>query len=81
MAKGVSIQDVAGILGDTAATIERHYAKWTPERQARQDEASTSWFFSLSVLFFRPLSSCRELGFPCTYPIRIARKVRCAQAE
>jgi integrase len=39
MAKGVSIQDVAGILGDTAATIERHYAKWTPERQARQDEA------------------------------------------
>jgi site-specific recombinase XerD len=39
MAKGVSIQDVAGILGDTTATIERHYAKWTPERQTRQDEA------------------------------------------
>ena len=39
IAKGTSIQDVAGILGDTVATIERHHAKWTPERQTRQDEA------------------------------------------
>jgi len=36
---GVTMQDVAGILGDTTGTIERHYAKWTPARQARQDEA------------------------------------------
>jgi integrase len=36
---GVTMEDVAGILGDTTGTIERHYAKWTPARQARQDEA------------------------------------------
>ena len=39
LAKEVRIQMVADILGDTVATIERHYAKWMPERQARQDEA------------------------------------------
>jgi integrase len=39
LGKGASIQDVADILGDSPATILRHYAKWTPERQARQDEA------------------------------------------
>jgi site-specific recombinase XerD len=39
LAKGVPIQVVADILGDTVTTIERHYAKWMPERQARQDEA------------------------------------------
>ena len=39
LAKEVPIQVVADILGDMVATIERHYAKWMPERQARQDEA------------------------------------------
>jgi integrase len=39
LAKEVPIQVVADILGDKVATIERHYAKWMPERQARQDEA------------------------------------------
>jgi len=37
LAKGGTIEDAAGILGDSPATIRRHYAKWTPEYQVRQD--------------------------------------------
>jgi site-specific recombinase XerD len=36
---GATIEEVAGILADSPATIRRHYAKWTPELQARQDRA------------------------------------------
>ena len=39
LGKGVTIEEVAGILADSPATIRRHYAKWTPELQARQDRA------------------------------------------
>ena len=39
LGKGVGIEDVAGILADSATTVRRHYAKWTPEYQARQDRA------------------------------------------
>jgi site-specific recombinase XerD len=35
LAKGVSIQDVADAIGDTVAVVEKSYAKWLPERQAR----------------------------------------------
>jgi site-specific recombinase XerD len=35
--RGATFEEVAGILGDTPNTIRRHYAKWTPELQARQD--------------------------------------------
>jgi site-specific recombinase XerD len=38
LGKGGSIEDVAGILADSPATVRRHYAKWTPEHQARQDQ-------------------------------------------
>jgi site-specific recombinase XerD len=37
LGKGASVEEVAGILADSPATIRRHYAKWTPEFQARQD--------------------------------------------
>jgi site-specific recombinase XerD len=37
LGNGASIEDVAGILADSPATIRRHYAKWTPEFQVRQD--------------------------------------------
>ncbi len=37
LGKGASIEEVAGILADSPATISRHYAKWTPAYQARQD--------------------------------------------
>jgi site-specific recombinase XerD len=37
LAKGGALGDVAAILGDSAATISRYYAKWTPEFQSRQD--------------------------------------------
>lgn len=37
LAKGGTLQEVAGILGDSPTTIARYYAKWTPEYQARQD--------------------------------------------
>ena len=37
LGKGASVEEVAGILADSPTTIRRHYAKWTPEFQARQD--------------------------------------------
>lgn len=37
LGKGGSIEEVAGILGDSSATIRRYYAKWTPEYQGLQD--------------------------------------------
>lgn len=37
LGKGGEIGEVAAILGDTAATITRYYAKWTPEYQDRKD--------------------------------------------
>jgi site-specific recombinase XerD len=39
LGNGASVEEVAGILADSPATIRRHYAKWTPELQARQDRA------------------------------------------
>ena len=38
LGKGGSIEKVAGILGDSPATIRRYYAKWTPEFQSLQDD-------------------------------------------
>lgn len=38
LGKGATIEDVASILGDSPATVRRHYAKWTPEYQARKDQ-------------------------------------------
>jgi site-specific recombinase XerD len=38
LGKGGKLQEVAAILGDSAATISRYYAKWTPEYQSRQDD-------------------------------------------
>jgi integrase len=37
LGKGGTVEEAAGILADSSATIRRHYAKWTPEYQARQD--------------------------------------------
>ena len=37
LGKGGKLEEVAAILGDSAATIGRYYAKWTPEYQDRQD--------------------------------------------
>jgi integrase len=37
LGKGGTLGEVAAILGDSAATISRYYAKWTPEYQNRQD--------------------------------------------
>jgi integrase len=33
--RGVSLADVADLLGDNEKTIREHYARWVPERQAR----------------------------------------------
>jgi site-specific recombinase XerD len=38
LGKGGSLEKVAGILGDSSATIRRYYAKWTPEYQGLQDD-------------------------------------------
>jgi integrase/recombinase XerD len=40
LGKGEPIELVAAILGDTPATIRRHYEKWTPEFQSRKDGAT-----------------------------------------
>lgn len=37
LAKGATFEDIAAILADSPATIRKHYAKRTPEYQARQD--------------------------------------------
>jgi len=37
LGKGGTLEEVAGILGDSPATIRRYYAKWTEEYQSRQD--------------------------------------------
>jgi site-specific recombinase XerD len=37
LGNGGTIDQVAEILADSPSTIRRHYAKWSPERQARQD--------------------------------------------
>jgi integrase len=36
LGKGWAIEDVANVLGDSPATIRRHYAKWTREHELRQ---------------------------------------------
>jgi integrase len=38
LGKDGSLEKVAGILGDSSATIRRYYAKWTPEYQGLQDD-------------------------------------------
>jgi integrase len=37
LGKGGTEEAIAGILGDSTATIRRYYAKWTEEYQSRQD--------------------------------------------
>jgi glyceraldehyde 3-phosphate dehydrogenase-like protein len=37
LGKGGTVEEVAGILADSSATIRRHYAKWTPEFQSPDD--------------------------------------------
>ena len=37
LGRGGTLGEVAAILGDSAVTISRYYAKWTPEYQDRQD--------------------------------------------
>jgi integrase len=37
LAKGATYEDIAGILADSPNTVRRHYAKRTPEYQARQN--------------------------------------------
>ncbi|HKD05730.1 MAG TPA: site-specific integrase [Bryobacteraceae bacterium] len=39
LSKGVEIEDVAAILGNTSAIVARHYAQWSTSRQSRLDEA------------------------------------------
>jgi hypothetical protein len=33
--RGVSVADVADLLGEDEDTVREHYARWVPERQAR----------------------------------------------
>lgn len=41
LGQGGRVEEIAGILGDSAATIPRYYAKWTLEFQTLQDEFSS----------------------------------------
>lgn len=38
LGKGASFEDVADILGNSPEIVRKHYAKWSPARQARIDE-------------------------------------------
>jgi integrase len=42
--KGVSVADVAELMGDDEETIREHYAAWVPERQARLTRVLTDAF-------------------------------------
>jgi len=42
--KGVPLEEVAKLLGDSIRIAERHYAKWVPERQDRLDALVTATF-------------------------------------
>ena len=49
LGRGASFEDVADILGNSPEIVRKHYAKWSPARQARIDElmekvhAETEW--------------------------------------
>ncbi len=38
LGRGASFEDVADILGNSPEIVRKHYAKWSPARQARIDE-------------------------------------------
>jgi integrase len=35
LARGVPVEDVAELIGDSPEMVRRHYARWVPERQER----------------------------------------------
>ena len=49
LGRGASFEDVADVLGNSPAIVRKHYAKWSPARQARIDDlmekvhAGTDW--------------------------------------
>jgi integrase len=38
LGRGASFEDVADILGNSPDIVRKHYAKWSPARQARIDD-------------------------------------------
>lgn len=48
--RGVSVPDVAELIGDTEDIVYRHYAKWVPERQRRLTEILEAAFDDRSRL-------------------------------
>ena len=38
LGRGASFEEVADILGNSPEIVRKHYAKWSPARQARIDE-------------------------------------------
>ena len=42
--RGVSVADVAELIGDTEDIVYKHYAKWVPERQRRLTEVLKAAF-------------------------------------
>ena len=38
LARGASFEDVADVLGNSPEIVRKHYAKWSPARQARIDD-------------------------------------------
>jgi integrase len=55
---GATIEDAANILGDDPATIRRHYAKWSSERQAHQDEVFRRTIDTKLAQAEEPVSKC-----------------------
>ena len=38
LGRGASFEDVADVLGNSPEIVRKHYAKWSPARQARIDD-------------------------------------------
>ena len=62
------MEEAASILADSPAKIRRHYAKWTPEFQARQDRVTRMVHGTkLANVEFRELSMVARDGIAQHY--------------
>jgi integrase len=62
LGRGVPIERVADILGNSPAVVRKHYAKWSPERQDGVDAAMMDYHASLSATAPVTLQSHKNSG-------------------
>jgi integrase len=47
LGRGASFEDVANVLGNSPEIVRKHYAKWSPARQARIDKLMNQMYFGI----------------------------------